>query len=106
MVGEVTPHPVQLDGARTAAFNRVEVRSDAGKTAPVRQEVLWSWTTQGKWQTPRSPRLAFARYPMLCKVYVMRPLQGDKEPAGDEAGADEFLRLLLPEVQKCLFDNP
>jgi hypothetical protein len=106
VVGEPTPHPVQLDGAAPAEFNRIEVRGREGKAATVRQEVLWSWAAGGKWQTPRSPRLAFARYPVLYKLYVIRPLPAEAGPAGDDAGADDFIRVLLPEVETCLLHGP
>jgi hypothetical protein len=104
VVGEPTPQKV--GGPEAGEFNRIEVRREDGKAAPARQEVLWSWNAGGKWETPRSPRLAFARYPVLYKLYVIRPSKAEKEAAGEEPGADEFIRLLLPEVQKCLFDNP
>jgi hypothetical protein len=90
--------------AEAAEFNHIEVRLESATTGLIRQEVLWGWSPQGKWQAPRSPRLAFARYPVLYKLYVFHPLPGDKEPAGNDA--TEFLRVLLPEIQKCVFDNP
>jgi hypothetical protein len=104
VAGEPAPHPVELDGAAPAEFNRVEVRRQEGSAAAARQEVLWSWAADGKWQTPRSPRLAFARYPVLYKLYVIRALPAEAGPA--DAGADEFIRVLLPEIQKCLLDGP
>src|SRR5262249_33147607 len=103
VLGDPTPRTVEVDGlAEPAEVNRIEARADALK-GPVRQEVLWSWSARGKWETPRSPRLAFARYPVLYKLYVIHPLTSEKGSAEEDPSAAEFIRILLPEVQKCLF---
>jgi hypothetical protein len=108
VIGENTRRTVAVDGpAHVAEFNRMVVRDGLTKDpilASVRQEVLWGWSATGQWEAPRAPRVVYARYPVLYKLYVVHPLPGDKETAGDDA--DEFIRLLLREVQKSVFDNP
>jgi hypothetical protein len=103
VVGDPAAREVEWGEPKTTAeFNRIEVKTEVGQV-PVRQEVLWSWSARGVWQTPRNPRVAFARYPVLYKLYVTRTLGGEKEAAG-AADAAGFVRLLLPELQKTLFN--
>jgi hypothetical protein len=78
----------------------IRVRSGEGKANPVEQEVFWSWSADGRWLTPNYPRLTFASYPILYKLYVVRTL-GDDEKGGSEASV-AFLQLLLPEVERCV----
>jgi hypothetical protein len=67
--------------------------------------IYWSWSATGDWAAPDSPRLKFARAPALYKMYVIRQLTRPDEPLDNDPAAD-FLRLFLPELQKCLFENP
>lgn len=69
---------------------------------PDRLRVLWAWTETGDWTAPDAPRLAFARAPVLYKLYVVRPLVRLDEPVAADPG-EEFLRLFLPHVHQALF---
>ena len=65
--------------------------------------IYWAWSTNGHWVTPDSPRLEFASSPVLFKLYVTC-----ERPFGSKPGptpADEFLKLLLPEVQRIFISN-
>jgi hypothetical protein len=64
--------------------------------------VFWSFSGSGTWQVPGAPRLTFARYPTLYKLYVIRNLRKPNEPLeGDPANA--CIKALLPELEKTLF---
>jgi hypothetical protein len=68
---------------------------------PVREQlrVYWGWNPGTTWQIAEEPRLAFARFPMLCKIYVIhRSLAGD----GAADPCPEFLKQLLPAVNTAL----
>jgi hypothetical protein len=69
---------------------------------PSRLRVYWAWTAEGTWQTPSSPRRAFAGKPALYKLYVMRAMSSSNEQLEDEL-CQEFLRLLLPRLERALF---
>jgi hypothetical protein len=73
--------------------------------APEALRVLYAWNATGKWEAPASPRAAFARHPALYKLYVIRPLARDDEPL-EEDPALEFLRALVPALDKALFPTP
>jgi len=75
----------------------------AGVTTRLR--ILWSWNASGAWVAPDNPRLAFAGYRSLYKMYVIsQEALGDKQP--DDRSGDEFVRELMPELQKALFSSP
>jgi hypothetical protein len=64
--------------------------------------VFWAWSANGVWQAPDYPRLTYARYSSLYKLYVIRTLPKLNEPL-EQDPCLEFIRLLLPELQKSLF---
>ena len=64
--------------------------------------ILWAWNAVGPWQAPKYPRFAFARYPVLFKLYLIHPFPDRKEPA-DKDPAPDLMKQLLPELQRCLF---
>lgn len=67
--------------------------------------IYWAWSADGTWSVPQSPRLAFASTPVLFKLYVTceRPLGAQKVQTSP---IDDFLRLLLAEVQQQVFSVP
>ena len=75
-------------------------RSDA--TSPMGLRIYWSFRGGSNWEVPDSPRLAFARYPALYKIYVIREMaMSDGVPPVDEV-APQLIQALLPELEKLL----
>jgi hypothetical protein len=102
-VGDPVDRTIELkEPMAPAPFKMVRVRTGVGTANPGEMEVLWSWVADGCWQTPWSPRLKFARYPYLYKLYIVRTLAEDEAPGSDASVA--FLQLLLPKLQRLL--NP
>jgi hypothetical protein len=64
--------------------------------------IFWSWSAAGAWTVPGTPRVAFARYPLLYKLYVIRELPDPDQPVAEDPSLD-LLRLLLPELHRALF---
>ena len=64
--------------------------------------VFWGWTSDGQWEAPDNPRLEFARSKALFKLYVIHDLPRPGLPPDKDPSLD-LLRVLLPELQKCLF---
>jgi hypothetical protein len=81
-----------------ADFNRVD------SLEPVRLRIFWAWSAAGAWRAPDSPRLTFARFPALWKLYVLSETAAAGERMGD-GPCPEFLRRLLPELEKRLFPS-
>jgi uncharacterized protein DUF3485 len=100
MAGEPTKHIVPTTGSgEPAAFWKA---SFVKETVPVRDElrIYWAWNAGSGWQIAKEPRLAFARFPVLHKLYAIY-----RVPPGTTATdpCPEFLRQLLPEVNAQLF---
>lgn len=72
----------------------------AGTTSAIR--TFWSWSHDGRWQTPENPRITFAGSSRLYKLYVLRTKAEQKEPVEDDA-CSAFLQAFLPELQKAVF---
>jgi hypothetical protein len=69
---------------------------------PETLRIYWGWSAIGQWRAPDNPRLAFARYPALYKLYVIRPLTATNESLDNDIGR-EFLKVLLPVLNRELF---
>jgi hypothetical protein len=70
--------------------------------APLHLRVFWSWSGDGKWQTPENPAKAFSHYPYLYKLYIIRRLTKEDEPVNGDP-CIQFARAFLPELKKALF---
>jgi hypothetical protein len=75
-----------------------------GSGGPEWERVYWSWSSTGDWLASNNPRLTFARYRALYKLYVIHKMSRPDEPA-EEDPSTEFLKLLLPELHKSLFSR-
>jgi hypothetical protein len=65
---------------------------------------FWSWSCDGKWKTPRHPRLAFAHRPALFKLYLTRQLADEKEiEQFDTDPTIDFAKVFLRKLDECLF---
>lgn len=69
---------------------------------PVQLRIHWSWSVTGAWRAPDYPRLAFAGYPVLFKLYVVRELSLPGETSERDPAAG-FLEEFLPQLSECLF---
>jgi hypothetical protein len=67
--------------------------------------IYWGWNATGSWSAPDNPRLTFAGNAALYKMYVIRELS-TLDDTGEDEPCREFLRDLLPELQRALFATP
>jgi hypothetical protein len=86
---------------RAAEFKAVAFLKQ-GPTRSPPLNVFWSWSATGTWTAPDYPRLAFARHPVLYKLYVSHQTTRDGEPLKGDPSL-EFLRELLPALETALF---
>ncbi len=100
-IGDAVHEKIERDGVRPADFFRADFRK-SNSPFPERLRIYWSWNGGGDWLTSESPRLSFARFPFLYKIYVIRPvLDGDDH--ADQDPALDFLGVFLPQLQEQLF---
>lgn len=77
-------------------------RDDPSK-GPSQLRILWTWYAAGRFDAPDNPRWAFARRPVLYKLYVIRTVTGTPP-----IHADPCVRLLgqlLPVLNKNLGED-
>jgi hypothetical protein len=66
--------------------------------------VYWSWSGSGAWLVPESPRVTFANFSGLYKLYVTRDMASPSDvPEADPA--QSFMEVFLPELRKALFPD-
>ncbi len=81
--------------------------SELRKTRSSEQQhlrIFWSWYAGGTWSAPHNPRLAFARYGVLCKLYLLHEIGASREPL-EQDPCVELMWQLLPELQKSVFGS-
>jgi hypothetical protein len=94
----VRPAAGATDGAKMQAVRVVKKKA----AEQIAQRVYWSWSAAGTWEVPDNPRLTFARYPLLYKLYLIHDLARSDEPLEDDPCLD-LMRQLQPELKKSLF---
>jgi hypothetical protein len=63
--------------------------------------IFWGWNAGEGWQAADDARLAFAKFPALFKLYLIREGAGEDSP--DDDSCVELMRQLLPELRRALF---
>jgi len=66
---------------------------------------FWTFSPNGSWTADDNPRLNFAGFPALYKIYVMRELSRKDEKLEEDPILD-FIKFFMPEIQKRLFSSP
>jgi hypothetical protein len=97
-VGETIEIPWRLKTGQTARFRRGLYRG-MGRPEPRTLAIHWTWSTNGTWDAPDHPRLAYDPSELLYKIYLIQEVDPDSAEA-DEATvaqfADDFLATLAP----------
>jgi hypothetical protein len=103
--GERKARDVTPPGDATAGRFLTARFKKTGNRSPGALDIYWGWGSDGQWDCPDNPRLAYARQPYLYKLYVVREVPAVKAEADDTPA--EFLKVMLPELRKTLFaPNP
>ena len=103
----ILPADVDQGELRTAKLRK------ANSTQEQRLRIFWSWCDGQVWSVPDSPRLKFARCPVLFKLYVLReessPTLSNAQADNAEALANDpcldLMRQLLPEWRRVVFGS-
>jgi Protein of unknown function (DUF3485) len=101
IAGKKDRQQVQAESMAEPADFETAVFRRATSSGPDRMRIFWSWYAGGKWQVKGNPRIAFARQPVLYKLYVIRSMTRPNEPLEEDV-AQDFLKQFLPALQDCL----
>jgi hypothetical protein len=74
-------------------------------TDQTRLRIFWAWNGGEGWQAADNPRLAYVRFPVLFKLYLIRELNAADDALDDDPCLDLFQQL-QPELQRALFAPP
>ena len=77
-------------------FRRADAASSMGL------KIYWSFRGGSNWEVPDNTRLAFARYPALYKIYVIREMAMAEGVQPEDEVAPQLIQALLPELEKLL----
>jgi hypothetical protein len=92
--------PNLTNGGQSGEFFTSQFRKKT-PTGPQVLRIFWSWYADGAWLAPDNPRLVFARYPRLLKLYLINESSAENAPA-ERDPCLELLPLILPASQKLL----
>lgn len=103
LVGEPVRLTVTPAGQPGADLWMGEFTRDDPSKGSSQLRILWGWFAADRWESPDNPRWAFARRPVLYKLYVIRSVQG-----APPIQADPSVRLLgqlLPILTRTLTED-
>jgi hypothetical protein len=95
-------YPLELDPALPPAeFFVGQFRKSEGDV-PTFSRAFWTWSADGNWTAPSSPRWTFAGKPALFKLYLSHQLVDENELLESDPTLT-FAKLFLPELKRTLF---
>ena len=92
------------DGDTEGHFWSGVFRKNNALSAPA-LHLYWSWSADGDWLTPSSPRFTFRGRPALYKLYVIQQETVMPESKATQNEVQRFIGQLLPQLKKSLFSK-
>lgn len=87
--------------------NAMEFRTNRFKKAhsimPQDLRIFWSFSGDGKWESPSIPKFSLAHFPALYKIYVNTSVRGATSTRADDSAAVKFLKDFMPILNSTLF---
>jgi hypothetical protein len=95
------PSRVSTAGGKATMWSAEAIKKTA--TNETRLRLYWGWNAGKGWTASDDPRVEFARYPVLHKLYVLRELSGPSEPAAKVDPCLGFMDEFMPKLERALF---
>jgi len=76
-------------------------RKEEAHGAPLHLKIYWTWNADNRWEAPKFPKVEFANYPALYKLYVIRQIHSAETLTEDPTVA--FLKEFLPFLDAHLY---
>ncbi len=96
------PAECVIKGDSAADLWTAKFTKKAGPTTSLR--LYWAWNAHGEWQASPAPRWQYRGEPFLYKLYVSRNVSQEPNLTPQADVTADFLRQLLPALNKTLFD--
>jgi hypothetical protein len=103
-VGEISRYRTKAESG-SGSLELFTARFSKEGVSPDSLRIFWCWGSGGSWAAPEEPRLAFARAGALYKLYLVHRLPTAEEAPPEKDPCLDFLRVLMPELQRRLFPN-
>ncbi|MBX7074222.1 MAG: EpsI family protein [Pirellulales bacterium] len=84
---------------KTANFYAADFRKDTNEGV-ILLRIYWTWNATGAWEAPEYPKVAFAKYPALYKMYAIRRIVPGEQ--SNEDPTKVFLKEFLPVLERTL----
>jgi hypothetical protein len=87
--------------------NLLEFRTNRFRKAhsimPQDLRIFWSFSGDGKWESPSIPKFSLAHFPALYKIYVNTSVRGATSTRADDSAGVKFLKDFMPILNSTLF---
>ena len=97
-----TPTRITVEGTKATFWTATATRVTA--TQESRLRLFWAWNAGDGWTASDDPRVAFARRPVLHKLYVVRDLDSLNEEVKKDPSLT-FMQEFLPQLDATLFQQ-
>ncbi|HZZ27875.1 MAG TPA: exosortase-associated EpsI family protein [Pirellulales bacterium] len=98
------PYTIEMgDSDKTSADFRTTRFRKGLSFNPQDLRIFWSFSHDGKWESPRIPKTWLMHYPALYKIYASTDLQGTTHINAADSAALPFLREFMPILNPILF---
>jgi hypothetical protein len=77
------------------------VKDSGGARSALR--TFWTWSSDGRWQSPSNPRVTFAPSPYLYKMYLSRVASPTEETRPGDDPVVDFMHDFIPALNESLF---
>ncbi len=90
-------------GDKTAYFTTDRFKMGSEMEGSQILRIFWSFSDDGNWQAPTSPKWTFATSPAMYKIYAISMVHGEGREQPSDSPCNEFLRQFLPVMNAALF---
>ncbi len=89
-------------GTTTATMKTSTFLKEQDETR-IHQRIFWSWTSDGNWEAPQSPRWRYGGRTILNKLYLIANVPLSQQQSVQESPAHRFGELFLERVSQLLY---
>ncbi|HEY2840843.1 MAG TPA: exosortase-associated EpsI family protein [Pirellulales bacterium] len=101
MLSDPIKYVIETPAGSVEAYTTV-FKKDDHHTEPHYLRVFWTWSFDGNWVAPNSPRIEFVGQPALYKMYIISQLQQPLRSTSEDLSVG-FANQFVPALNRALF---